>query len=555
MELINKFIAILVFLLCLIISCSVLLSDKRSKINLAFFTTGILVDLWIGFGYLGLNIALPLFFLRLNFAAVSLFFISFYYFTIYFPTINLKRNYVVEFSLLSTGILFSILSVFSNKIIDAISVDSDHKINYSMGDAKYFFYSYALISAAIITYTLIKKYYSCDNLNKSKVRYFLIGFLIWAFFNVIFNVLLPIINPDGLKYYAYGDYSAIFFLGFTAYAITKHGLFNIKVIATETTVIALSIGLLVEVFLSNNFTEGALKAIIWVLATYGGYVLIKSVKKEIEQKEELSRLAKKLDEANMHLEELDEEKDNFISMASHELNTPVAAINGYLSMILEENMGGGKIPAKTKRYLEIVFNSSKRLAALVKDLLNVSRIESGRIHIIYTEAQFEDVINQAIAEVDSKAKEVGHKVTFEKPAGKLPTTYIDTPRIIEVIINIIGNAIKYTEPPGKIVVKAHADDGKIVVSVEDNGRGIPKDKYDHVFEKFTQVNVLKDEVKGTGLGMFITKNLIELHNGKLWFKSSIDEKDHGTIFYFSLPILKEKPFDEHEGEGAVVKLK
>ncbi len=125
------------------------------------------------------------------------------------------------------------------------------------------------------------------------------------------------------------------------------------------------------------------------------------------------------------------------------------------------------------------------------------------------------------------------------------------PRIVEVLINLIGNSIKYTEPGGKIEVACHADDDRIIVSVEDNGRGIPKDKYDHVFEKFTQVNVLTDQIKGTGLGMFISKNLIALHKGKLWFKSSVDKNDHGTIFYFSLPILKEKPFDPNEGEGAL----
>ncbi|MCL5410817.1 MAG: HAMP domain-containing histidine kinase [Patescibacteria group bacterium] len=287
-----------------------------------------------------------------------------------------------------------------------------------------------------------------------------------------------------------------------------------------------------------------------MLATYGGYVLIKSVKAEIKQKEDLERLAKKLDEANQHLEELDETKDNFLSMASHELNTPIAAIEGYLSMIIDEKMAGELNP-KAKEYLTNVYNSSKRLAALVKDLLNVSRIESNRVHIIYTETQIEDVIDQAFAEIKMKAKEAGHTLTFEKPKNKLPKTFLDVPRIIEVMINFMGNAIKYTDPPGKIVVKCHADDDKIVVSVEDNGRGIPKDKYEHMFEKFTQVNVFKDEVKGTGLGMFISKNLIELHKGKIWFKSSVDAKDHGTTFYFSIPILKKKPFDPNEGEGAL----
>lgn len=415
-------------------------------------------------------------------------------------------------------------------------------------------YILGMVSFLILGMVILsRKFFSGDRVLKQRVKYMVIGLALTLGCILFFNVFL--VNVFKISNYQFlAGFFTLFYISFTAYAIIKHQLFNIKVIATETTVVALSITLFVEVFVSNNITEGALKAIVWMLTTYGGLILIKSVKNEIKQKDELKILATKLDKANMDLEHLDEAKDNFLSMAAHELNTPIAAIEGYLSMIIEENMGG-KIPNKAMVYLKNVFLSSKRLAGLVHDLLNVSRIESNRIHIVYTEEQIEDVIDQSIAEVKIKADEVGHKLIWEKPSKPLPKTYIDMPRIVEVIINIIGNAIKYTDPPGKIEVKCHADDGKIVVSIEDNGRGISKDKAEHVFEKFTQVNVLTDQIKGTGLGMFISKNLIELHKGKLWFESSTDAKDHGTTFYFSLPILKTKPFDPHEGEGALLQTK
>jgi signal transduction histidine kinase len=236
-------------------------------------------------------------------------------------------------------------------------------------------------------------------------------------------------------------------------------------------------------------------------------------------------------------------------MASHELNTPIAAIQGYLSMILVEGLGG-KIPDKARSFLNSVFESAKRLGNMVKDLLNVSRIESGRIHIIWEQKPVEDVINQAITEVMSKAREAKHSLTFEKPKHKMPSTWFDVTRITEILINIIGNAIKYTDPGGKIVARVMNDDQKIVVSVQDNGRGIPKDKQNGVFEKFTQVDVLKDQVKGTGLGMYISKKFVELQKGKIWFTS--DGEGKGTTFFFSMPILKEKPHDPHEGEDAVL---
>lgn len=348
-----------------------------------------------------------------------------------------------------------------------------------------------------------------------------------------------------------GNFLSFIFVILMTVSIFYFQAFNLNLVGAFFFAAILIILMFAEIFTATGIQTVIYKIIVFMLVSVVGFEFIKSVKKEIQQKEELQILAKKLDEANRHLEDLDEQKDNFISMASHELNTPIAAIEGYLSMIIDEKMAGQNIDKKAMGYLQNVYFSSKRLAALVRDMLNVSRIESNRIHLVNEEAQIEKIIEQAIAEIKIKADEVGHKLTFEKPKTLLPKTWLDVPRTTEVIINILGNAIKYTDPPGKIIVRAQADDGKIVVSVEDNGRGIPKDKEENVFQKFSQVEVLKDQVKGTGLGMFITKNLVELAGGKVWFKSSVDPKDHGTTFYFSLPIHKTKPADPHEGEGAL----
>jgi len=527
-------------------------SNRKSKSNRLFFGIAFSIILWNIFSYFAYstnNANQATIFFRLNFLAVALTLIFYYFFSINFPT-QLKRvNKFLTYIILLLGATIIISSPSTNLVIKNATIASGG-LKVEIGTLGYVFYFFVFLVSVATLYNLTKKYSLSDQISKSKILYFIVGTFIFTFLNIFFNFIVFFWFPDKTRLTQFGDFSAIVLLSFTAYAIVKRQLFNIKVIATETAIILLSLGLLIEIFTSISLAEGIIKAIIWLLATYGGYVLIQSVKKEIQQREQLEKLAKKLDQANQDLEVLDEAKDNFLSMAAHELNTPIAAIEGYLSMIIEENMGG-KIPAKAMKYLNNVYLSSQRLAGLVKDLLNVSRIESNRIHVIYTEAQIEDTIDQAIAEVKIKADEVGHKLIFEKPSKLLPKTYFDVPRIVEVVINIIGNAIKYTDPPGKITVKCHADDGKIVVSVEDNGRGIPKEKASHVFEKFTQVNVLTDQIKGTGLGMFISKNLIALHKGKLWFTSSVGKDDHGTTFYFSLPILKEKPFDPHEGEGAL----
>lgn len=553
---VNNIIIILIDLISVFLALWVLLANPRKKANRGFFLMVISILSWITFYHFASSlqyrtISQTLF--RLANGSVFLFFITYYFFIVRWFLNKEKIFKILGRLVLVYGLVFGAVTIFSNLIITSPKFNSWGAFPLFSSWGWFVFYGHVIFLTTLINILLIKSYSVSPQEKKLKIQYFLTGLIIFALSNLVFNVILPVFF-NNYKLYFLGNYSTIFLIGFTAYAIMKHQLFDIKVITTETIVIALSTGLLIEVLLSNNATEGLLKGIVWVLASYGGYALVKSVKTEIKQKEKLGILAKKLQEANEHLNELDETKDNFLSMAAHELNTPIAAINGYLSMILDEKLCG-HVNKEVSKYLNQIYGSSRRLANLVKDLLNVSRIESNRIHIIYGEAQIEDIIEQSVAEVAIKAKEAGHTLTFDKPKHKLPKSWMDVARITEVLINFMGNSIKYTDPPGKIVVRVHADDGKIVAAVEDNGRGIPKDKQDHVFEKFTQVNVLKDEVKGTGLGMFISKNLIEMHKGKIWFKSSVDQDDHGSIFYFSIPILKNKPYDPHEGEGALFALK
>lgn len=547
----NKILLVVTAILSLWLGSIVLFADRTKKSNIAFFFLVLTTSFWIFVYYLVMtssNEASALLWAKIGHASVSVFYIPFYLFFVYFLNYEKKLKYLSILVYL-VGLSLFYTSIWTNFIVKGVQ-NTSRGVEILLSPGSLFFYLTALLLSIFVVCILIKSYLHADKIKKRQISFFLAGIFLWVIMNIIFNMAPALLEGKTIVTSSFGNYSFVILLCFTAYAILKQQLFNIKIITTETTVIALSVALLIETTVSPNISEGIIKGIVWLLATYGGYILIKSVKVEIKQKEDLQKLTKKLDEANQHLEELGEAKDNFLSMAAHELNTPIAAIEGYLSMIIDEKMAGN-INEKAMGYLKNIYGSSKRLAGLVKNLLNVSRIESNRIHLIFSEMQIEDVIAQSIAEIKIKADEIGHKLTFEKSKTAMPKTWFDAERITEVIINIIGNAIKYTEPPGKIVVSTHTDGDKIVVAVEDNGRGIPKDKEEHIFEKFAQVNVLTDQVKGTGLGMFITKNLIALHKGKVWFKSSTDEKDHGTTFYFCLPILKEKPFDPHEGEGAL----
>jgi len=444
--------------------------------------------------------------------------------------------------------IFSIYAIVTTGIVEHIEFMS-WGTNLVYGKFFPIFYYYAMTAITFSLGMFIYHYIKLDKKERLKIIYFLEGLFIFMIITVLIHTVIRSLAGSD-EYYRFGNYSAIVFVYFTAYAIAKHHLFNIRIFLTEIAFSLIMSAIVVQAGLSRGIFDLSVNIVILFITSYGGYLLLKSIRTEIKQKEDLAILAQELKEANEHLKEVDKLKDDFLSMASHELNTPIAAIEGYLSMILEEGMGG-KIPEKARGYLDSVFVSSKRLASMVKDLLNVSRIESGRIHIIWEQKPVEDIVNQAITEVMSKAREAKHSLTFEEPKHKMPATWFDITRITEVVINILGNAIKYTDPGGKIVARVTNDEHKIVVSVEDNGKGIPKERQQAVFEKFTQVDVMKDEVKGTGLGMYISKRFIELMGGKIWFTSEGAGK--GTTFYFSLPIIKEKPSDPHEGEGLVLK--
>lgn len=251
----------------------------------------------------------------------------------------------------------------------------------------------------------------------------------------------------------------------------------------------------------------------------------------------------KLKDANEYLAQMDKMKDEFISIASHELNTPLAAVEGYLSMILDEGMG--KVDAKAKEYLKRAYSSSRRLADLIMDLLNVSRIEQGRVKMKFTKNNLYDLADSVVKELQVKANAKKLKLTLEGKKSDVPETYCDPDRIREVFVNLVGNSIKYTEK-GTIQVEIHGDHSKIVSEVTDTGRGISAQDQKKLFQKFSQVKREIDEHQGTGLGLYISKNFVEIHKGRIYVES---EEGKGSTFAFELPIMKEPP---KKVEGAIL---
>jgi len=240
---------------------------------------------------------------------------------------------------------------------------------------------------------------------------------------------------------------------------------------------------------------------------------------------------KELKDAYEELKKLDRAKSEFISMASHQLRTPLTAIKGYLSMILEGDYG--KFSQKMGKSIRNVFFSNERLIKIVNDLLNISRVELGKMELEKTKVQIEDLIQSCLQEMKTEAENKKLKLIFKKPKASLPKIEADELKIRQVILNLIDNAIRYTKK-GKIEISLAKKENSILIKVKDTGEGLTKKEQKYIFEGFTRgsagVNLF---IEGAGLGLYVAKKYLDLHQGKIWVESP--GKSRGSTFYVELP--------------------
>lgn len=228
-------------------------------------------------------------------------------------------------------------------------------------------------------------------------------------------------------------------------------------------------------------------------------------------------------------------KTEFVSLSAHQLRTPLSAIKWTLKMVLDGDLG--KVTREQAEYLEKTYSSNERMIGLINDLLNVTRIEEGRYLYKPDLAQFEDLVEEIVNNYRAEIKRKNIKLKFEKPKEKMPRVKIDMEKMKLAVSNLLDNALRYTLPKGKITISLKYEEKKIKFSIEDTGIGISKDQQKRLFTKFFRgVNAVKTETEGSGLGLFIAKNIIEAHGGRIWFES---EENKGSIFGFTLPTGKE----------------
>ena len=234
--------------------------------------------------------------------------------------------------------------------------------------------------------------------------------------------------------------------------------------------------------------------------------------------------------ANDRLKELDETKDDFISMASHQLRTPLTSIKGYLSMVLEGD--AGKVTTNAHKFLEEAFDSSQRMVYLTNDLLNVSRVKTGKFVIEKSQINLADIVNEEIGQLNKTATNKNIQLTYNKPKS-FPDINLDETKTRQVIMNFIDNALYYTPSGGHIIVDLKDTPSTVEYRVTDNGIGVPKSEVHQLFTKFFRAaNARKARPDGTGIGLFMAKKVIDAQNGSVIFQT---EEGKGSTFGFRFP--------------------
>jgi signal transduction histidine kinase len=377
---------------------------------------------------------------------------------------------------------------------------------------------------------LLRKTVAASAEQKRQFSFVMYGMLTTFFLLMIFNLILPAFFNDP-NFTSLGAIFLLPFVAFTYYSISRYHLMNIKVISTEILAFILSVATLLEIIISQSIAEVLLRSGIFVLVLIFCVFLIRSVRHEVEQREELQRLNEKIEATNKQLAELGHFKSELLSLASHQIKSPLAAIKGFVTLIMEGAYGA--VDDKIKVTLQKVEDSADELIALINTLLDVRKVEEGKMEYQFEKVDLGGLIAHVIDSVMPLAQAKSLALTSELEKSPVMVN-IDKEKFRQVIQNLIDNAIKYT-PTGFVKVVLKNEGGQAIIKVSDSGLGIPASLIPFLFEEFIRDERVKKEIRGTGLGLYIARKITEAHGGKLSAESPGEGK--GSIFTITIPTL------------------
>jgi signal transduction histidine kinase len=388
-----------------------------------------------------------------------------------------------------------------------------------------------LIISGIVV--LVRKLIRATGVEKARFKYVLAGTIIMFFLIIVFNMIFPAFLGNA-RFVPLGAVFTFPFIAFTAYAVIKHQFLSVKVITTEILTFVLAVVTLLEVLFAPTLATLLFRVAVFSLVLVFGILLIKSVRREVEQRMRLEKLTKELQAVNERLKELDELKSQFLSFASHQVKAPMTVVKGYASLIADGTYGA--VSDKVKEVSGKIVQSANTMIALVNNLLDLRRLQEGQIEYEFTHTAIGPLVSGVVDELKQLAHEKNLTLTLSLNIGEARAR-IDVGKFRQVVQNLVHNSIKYTEE-GTVAVEVDfggKGKDKIVITVVDTGYGMSKELISELFTQFTRGKGKTKHIRGTGLGLFIAKQFIEAQKGTITASSPGEGK--GSRFTVSVPVV------------------
>jgi len=470
---------------------------------------------------------------RLNyvFAEMAVFFVLLFAYNFPARTIKAPRwlKWLIMLSFIATivGALATDL-VAENQLIRGIA----RQTNFGIGFPWFSAYIVFLVVTGLVL--LYKKSQTATIEELKHLRLFIYAWLVGTLGILVIFMVTPFManNQEWLRY---GPYTALISMLIYGYAVAKQQMLKIRVLGTELFVAALILLFAVNFATAVSDVSRMIAGVSLTLGLIFGFLLIRNAESETEKHIQIQDLMTQLNESNQQLREMSEAKSEFISIASHQLRTPVSVIKGYLALILEGHYG--EIGVRVREKLQQLVDANERLVLLISNLLNVSRIERGSVDFDCRETDIAELIRKAVIAMDIKVRGKELRLFFKEPQEPIDKVYIDAGKVQEVIANLVDNAIKYT-PVGSIEVSVADEkkEDKVVVRIKDSGIGMEKEDAPHIFEKFfrpVKPSAPWQAGNSMGIGLYICAKFLRSMGGNIFVESTAPGR--GTTMAVSLP--------------------
>lgn len=398
-------------------------------------------------------------------------------------------------------------------------------INEGAGSAKEIIFGpgFLIFALYVSLYTiasivlLFKKYRRSAGIFKAEMRYIFLSIFTGTLFILFANFTLSFFGFYNLFWL--GPMAGILVLCILGYLIIKYNFWNLKLAAADLFTSLISLVLIFELSLSISVIDFIIKMVVLILVLLSGLFLVRSVRHEIESKEEIEKLAKELAEVNTHLHQLDKQKSEFVANSAHHLRDPLTAIMGYASMVIEGSFGS--LSKEAKEAMNRISKSSQRLVVIINDFMDIAKIESGEMDYNFSNIDLKKMTQDLVKEMKLAAQDAGLEIELEFDEAEDYNAVVDEGKIRQVISNLVDNAIKYT-PHGSVKVSLikKPNDKNIRISISDTGIGMSPKTAHKIFHKFSRADeASKFHTGGSGLGLYVAKEILKKHEGRIWAES------------------------------------